>query len=104
MIGDELGVEQPVVTGFESRHQVHKRDFGGVARAVEHALAEEGAAKTDTIEAANQVFAVIDLDGMAIAALVELAIKAANASIDPGSCAPSRRLGRSRRLPRRSCY
>ena len=85
MIGDELGVEQPVVTGLEPRHQMHQRDFGGVARAVEHALAEEGAAETDAVEAADQRFAVIDFDGMAIAALVELAIKTADAAVDPGS-------------------
>ena len=48
---------------------MHQRDLGGVARAVEHALAEEGAAERDAVEPADQLVAVIDLDGVAMAAL-----------------------------------
>ena len=43
MLGDELGVEQAVMTGFEPRHQMHQRNLGSVAGAVKHAFAEKGA-------------------------------------------------------------
>ena len=92
MVGDELGVEQPVMAGLEPRHQMHERDLRSVARAVEHALAEKGAAETDAIEAADQLLAVIDLDGVAVAALVELAIEIADAGVDPGARASRLRL------------
>ncbi len=97
MLGDELRVEQPVMAGLEPRHQMHERDLGGVADGVEHALAEKGAAETDAIEAADQLLAVIDFDGVAVAALVELAIEIADTDVDPGPrCGPAR-ARRSRR-------
>src|ERR1700726_4339510 len=92
MFGDELGVEQPETASLESRHQVHERNLGGVAGAVKHALAEEGAAETDAVEAADQRVAVVDLDGMTVAALVELAIQVMNAGVDPGAAASLPRL------------
>ena len=41
---------------------------------MEHALAEKRAAEIDAIQAADQLIALVHLDGVAIAALVELAI------------------------------
>ena len=85
MIGDVLRVEQAIAAGAQPRHQMHQRNFRGVARAVEHALAEEGAAERDAIEPAGQLIAVIDFDGMAMAVLVEAAINLADAAVDPGA-------------------
>ena len=54
VIGDELRVEQLEAAGPQPRDQMHERDLGRIARAVEHALAEEGAAERDAVEAAHQ--------------------------------------------------
>ncbi len=58
---------------------------------MEHALAEKSSSETDAVKSANQFIAVIDFNGMAIAALVELAIEIADTDVDPGSGAASRR-------------
>ena len=93
MIGHELGVEQAVAAGLEPRHQMHQRDLGGVTRAVEHALAEEGAAERDAVEPAHQQAAVIDLHGVAMALGIERAVDLADAGVDPGAGAPDVGLG-----------
>ena len=85
MIGDELRVEQPVAAGFEPRDEMHQRDLRGIARAVEHALAEESAAERDAVESADQRVAVVDLDAVAMPSLVEPAIERADTCIDPGA-------------------
>ncbi len=54
VIGDKLRVEQPVAAGNEPRDQMHQRDLRGVARAVEHAFAEEHAAERNAVETADQ--------------------------------------------------
>ena len=69
MIGDELRVEQAIAAGLEPRDQMHQRDLGGIARAVKHAFAEERAAERHAVKPADQLVAVIDLDGVAMAAL-----------------------------------
>ena len=71
---------------------MHQRDFGCVAGAVEHALAEKSAPQADAVEAADQFIAVVDLDRVAVAAFVELAVEVADASIDPGAGAAGHRL------------
>ena len=53
--------------GLQARHQMHQRNLGSIAGAVEHALAEKGAAERDAIKPADQIVAVIDLDGVAVA-------------------------------------
>src|SRR5882672_5179308 len=72
---------------------MHQRDFRGVAGAMEHALAEEGAAEAHPVKPADQGIFVIDLDGVAMADIVELAIKRADAPIDPGPRTSRSRLG-----------
>src|SRR6266849_2016065 len=62
-----------------------KRNLGSVARAMEHALAEECAAKRHPIKTADQRLAVIHLQTMAMTALVELAIKLLDTGVDPGA-------------------
>ena len=45
VLSDELGIEQAETTGPQPRDEMHQRDLGGIAGAVEHALAEEGAVR-----------------------------------------------------------
>src|SRR6201981_3892448 len=59
---------------------------------MKHAFAEERAAEADPIETADQAFAVVNLDGVTIAAFVELAIESADATVDPGAAPPRLRL------------
>ena len=72
---------------------MHERDLGSVARAVEHAFAEERAAERDAVKAADEGFALVDFEAVAMAALVELAIEHADARIDPGARAAGAGLG-----------
>ena len=60
---------------------------------MKHALAEERAPEADAVEAADQRTVLVDLDGVAIAALVELAIEIADARIDPGAGTARHRRG-----------
>src|SRR5581483_7182348 len=69
------------------RHQMHQRHLRGVARLVEHALAEKRAREIDAIESADQPSAFIDLDAVAMAAFVKLAVEVADALVDPGPAA-----------------
>ena len=69
---------------------MHQRDLRRIARGVEHALAEKGAAEADAVKPADQFAVLIDLDGVAVAALVELAVEIADAAIDPGPRAARR--------------
>src|ERR1700761_917001 len=78
---------------LESRDQMDQRNLRCVAPEMEHALAEKRAAEADAIEAADQFVAVIDFNGMAIAALVKLAVEIADADIDPGPRASRPRFG-----------
>src|SRR5262249_12241930 len=77
MIGHELGVEQLEAAAAQPRHQMHERHLGGVARAMEHAFAKERAAEAHPVEPTNEALILIDLDAVAMAALVELAIERA---------------------------
>jgi len=88
MFGDELRIEQAVMSGLEPRHKVNQGHLGGVARAVEHALAKECAAEADAVEAADQDVVFVDFDRVTVAALVELAVQIVDAGVDPGAAAP----------------
>src|SRR4051794_17555283 len=96
MVGDELGVKQAVATGLEPRHQMYQSDLRCVARAVEHALAEEHRAERHAIKTADQLIAIIDLDAMAMPVLVQPAIQRPDALIDPGAGAAGNRFGAAR--------
>src|SRR5689334_13056421 len=93
MLGDELGVEQAIAACLKPRDKMHERDLRRIARAMKHALAEEGAAQRHAIEAADQFDALIDLDGVAVAALEQCAIDAPDARVDPGPATVGLRLG-----------
>src|SRR6516162_11280745 len=83
--GDELGVEQPEPAGLESCDEMHQRDFRRIAGTVKHALAEEGAAEAHAVKPAHQLLSVINLDGMAMANVIELAVERADTRVDPGA-------------------
>ena len=83
VIGHVLGVEQLESADLEPGHEMHERDLGRVARAMEHALAEERPPERDPVEPADQRVALVDFEAVAMAALVELAIEHADARIDP---------------------
>src|SRR5262249_2453453 len=58
--------------------------LGSVGDAVEHALAEKGGAEIDAVEPPDETIAGINLDRMAMADVVEVAIELPDAAIDPG--------------------
>src|SRR5262249_5715000 len=92
MVGDELGIEELETARPQPRDQMHERHFRRIARAMEHALAEEGASKRHAVKAADQRIAVIDLDAVAMSAVVKLVIEHTDASVDPGAGASRLRL------------
>src|SRR2546423_15603035 len=72
---------------------MHQRDLGRIARAVEHALAEERAAEAHAIKPADERIAVIDLDGVAMAQFEQAAIEPADRAVDPSARALRAGLG-----------
>src|SRR3954470_16494756 len=92
MIGDELRIEEPEAAGPQPRDQMHERYLRSVAGAMEHAFAEEHTSERDAVEAADQHLAVIDLDAVAMTAIVQLAIKMPDTVVDPGTLPADLRL------------
>src|SRR4029077_13855165 len=84
---------RPEAPPLKARSKMHQRHLGRIARAVEHAFAEESAAEAHAIEPADQRIAVIDLDRVTMADAVQSAIEIADARVDPGVGAPGLRLG-----------
>ena len=84
MTGDELAVEQGKAAHLQPRDEMGEGNLGGVARPAEHALAEEGAAQRDAIEATGQPVIVPHLDRMGMAAAVECEAGGLDLAIDPG--------------------
>src|SRR6201999_4155388 len=66
------------------RHQMHQRHLRGVADAVEHALAEKGAAKVYAVQSAGEIPILPDLDAVAVTERMQPGIEVANAPVDPG--------------------
>jgi diaminopimelate decarboxylase len=87
MPGHELRVEQSEAAIFEPRHEIDERDLARVARAAEHAFAEEGAAEMHAVKSARELPVLPHLDRMAMAECEQLPIKAPDAPIDPGRAA-----------------
>src|SRR5258708_35704333 len=88
MLGDILRVEQFEAARDQPRHQMHQRHFRSVAGAMEHALAEKGAAEVDAIEPADQLVSLPDFDTVAMPEFVQPDIEIADALVDPGVVAP----------------
>src|SRR5262249_41105193 len=93
MLRHVLRVEQAVTPMFKARDEMDQCDFGSIAAAVKHALAKKGATERDAIETAHERLTVVDFHGMAMSALEQRAVNAANARIDPGASAIGFRLG-----------
>src|SRR5947207_12206193 len=72
---------------------MHQRDLRGMARAVKHALTEEGAAEAHAIKPADQHVAVIALDGVTVSDLKQPLIEPADRRVDPGARALRARFG-----------
>ncbi len=85
VIGEELRVEQLDSRRPQPRDEMHQRDLRGIARAMEHALAEERAPEAHAVKPADQRVAVIDLDGVAMADVEQPAIELADRRVDPGA-------------------
>jgi hypothetical protein len=54
MRGHELAVEQGETADEKTRHEPGQGNLGGVGAKREHALAEEGGAEADAVEAADE--------------------------------------------------
>ncbi|MEA3081991.1 MAG: hypothetical protein QOD54_1659 [Sphingomonadales bacterium] len=67
MLGHELTVEKREIADLKARDKPSQRNLGCIARAAEHALAEERAAELHAIEAANELAALPDLNRMGVA-------------------------------------
>src|SRR5438067_9544179 len=93
MVGHVLGIEQPEAARTQPRDQVHQRDLGGIAHAMEHALAKERAPERDAVESSDQLIALISLEAVTMAALVEFSVEHADAGVDPGARAAGLRVG-----------
>src|SRR5271166_5033693 len=92
MIRHELGVQKPKAAGLEPGYQMDEGHLGGVACAVEHALPEECAPQRHSVKSADERIALVNLQTMAMATLVELAIKKPDTGIDPRARATGPRL------------
>src|SRR5215831_5372202 len=84
MIGDELRVEQQEAAADQARAQIDERHLAGVALDGEHALAKVGAMQRYSVEAADQPPARPCLHGVAIASIIEVAVKRPDLAVDPG--------------------
>src|SRR3982074_3051099 len=93
MVGHILCVEQFEAARDQPCHQMHQRHFRGIANAVKHTLAEEGAAQADAVEPADKIVILPDLDTVSVSEFVEPDIEIANALVDPGIVAARLRRG-----------
>jgi hypothetical protein len=66
MAGDELRVEQGEAAISQARHEIDQRNLARVARAREHALAEEGAAEMHAVKTAGEFSVLPHLDRVAM--------------------------------------
>ena len=82
--GDELGVEQAEPAGAQARDQVHQRHLARVAFRAEHALAEEGGAQHDAVEAAGEPPVAPGLDAVGVPLPVQRAVGLEDRAVDPG--------------------
>src|ERR1700730_4934516 len=85
MIRNELRIQEFESPRFEPSDEMDQRDLGRVARPVDHALAEESAAKGNAVESAHEIVPLVDFEAVAMPPLVELAIERADSSVDPGT-------------------
>ena len=84
MLGHELAVEQGESGKAQPRRQPGQGHLRRVRAPRYHAFAEKGAAQRHTIEAADQVLPVPDLDRMGKADLVQMTVGLLDLAINPG--------------------
>ena len=80
----KLRIEQSVTAEPQPRHEMDERHLAGVGDPAEHALAKEGGAERDAVEAADQLALVPAFDAMRRAALEQPGIELQNLVVDPG--------------------
>ncbi len=80
----ELRVEKLEAADHEACGEMRKGDLLGIGFAMEHALAEESGAERHAVEAADKLPLPPAFDGMDVALREQLAVKRADARIDPG--------------------
>jgi len=83
MFGQELAIQELEPADFQACDEVGERDLGCVARAAEHALAEEGGAQPHAIQAADELIVLPGLDRMGVTASVQFGISCLDIGIDP---------------------
>src|SRR5580693_4497040 len=93
MFGHILGVEQFEAARDQPRYQMNQRHLRGVAGAMKHALAKEGAAEADPVQSADQFVMVPDFNAVGMPELVQPDIEVANPRVDPGVVAAGLRRG-----------
>ena len=71
VVSDKLRVEQRKAAGAQPRDEMHERDFGSVALEMEHAFAEKRAPEPHAVEAADEFFAIVNFNRVAMADLVQ---------------------------------
>jgi len=84
MIGQKLHVKQHESPGAQAVHKVGQRDFRGVGPAREHAFAEKGPAKRDSVNTANQLIVNGNFQRMGVSRPMQRAVKFGDFRIDPG--------------------
>src|SRR5690606_2850220 len=84
MAGLELRVEQAISAAPEPRHEMHEGDLRVVGLAVEHALAEEGAAERQPVEPADEPAIEPAFDRVDMAESEQFTEDLAYAPVDPG--------------------
>jgi hypothetical protein len=83
MLRHELTIEQSEIADLQARDQPCKRNLRSVTSAAEHALAKEGAAELDAIEAANELAIAPYLDRMGMTRLMKRKHCAFELGVDP---------------------
>ena len=84
MLGHELAIEQPVAAHDQPRDEPGERDLRSVGARGEHALAEEGAAELDAVDASDERAIGPAFDRMGMAEPMEEIVAAFDLVVDPG--------------------
>lgn len=83
MRGDELAVEKLPSARDQPRDEMRERDFRGIAHAADHRFAEEGPAKRDAVEPADQIVTQPAFDAVRMAKLEQAFIACLDDRVDP---------------------
>lgn len=83
MISHELAVQQRETAGFQPRDQPGQRDLRRIRLTREHALAKEGAAQRDAVEATDQPIAVPAFDAVGMAHGEQASARLEDRHVDP---------------------